>query len=89
VKTRAEFDSRVDEWIYFIGGAKDGGWEILPKGKYEWLIPVIPAAHIITEEITPMVMVVGSYRYNGRQMMAMNEMGYMVPFRCFDWEGER
>jgi hypothetical protein len=92
VKTRAEYDYRVDEWIYFEGGPKDGGWEILPKGMQEMFIPVMSNMRLWDTEADLSVttrMITATYRYQGKQMLGENLLGVKVAFRVFEWMGER
>jgi hypothetical protein len=87
-------DTRTEEYVYFLGGPKDDGWEIIPKSAHEMLIPVaIPVAKFVLAEDIDLAtipqLITASYRYNGRRLMAENLFGVMVQFRVFEWEGER
>jgi hypothetical protein len=85
-------DTRTEEYIQFMGGPKDDGWEIVPKGTREIFIPVMSSMRLWDTEIdltTTTRMITATYRYNGRKRMAENLFGALVSFRIFDWEGER
>lgn len=85
------YDSLTQEWVYFRGGPKDDGWEIIRRHAQEWILPIPMTATLrqIEEEPMSITMHTGTYKFQGYRIVMENLLGALVPFRVFEWMGER